>query len=317
MKDILTRQLHLGDGFWYNALPIGKFHDPRYGVIQVTPKLIESLAGNFGKVPAYKPPVKFGHGDGASSPGIIAEVEARKDGLWIRTDFQDDDAVKELKKGNFRYMSAEYVPDYMDKGTGKGLGPALLGIALTNQPAHPGVKPIVFSEAEGWTQNNKEFEEEEKKKMDMEAKLAEAMAQLTAEKAKVAEFTTKLSEVGKEVEGLKTQLTTSQATIEEMNQAKHEAEVQAFCDKQIAAGIPPAIVDKVKPVLMAAQSTIKLSDKEETNLQVLFGEVFDGMAKVQLGANGKLGAEGDKEILMADDIANCANQMSTKNKEAK
>lgn len=300
MFDLLT-QLEFGEGFWYNALPIGKFHDPRYGVIRITPKLVKDLAGNFGKVPAYVPPVKLGHGEGASSPGIIKKVEARADGLWIQTEFQDEATLADVKGKKYRYMSAEYSPDYMDKATGKGAGPALLGVALTNQPAHPGVQPITFSEG-AWKQ---EITEEEKHKMDMEKQLAE----LTA---KMAEMNQKFSDMEKENTGLKMQLSDSQSQLEQVAKEKKVAEVQAFCDKQIAAGIPPAVIEKVKPVLLATSDMIKLSDKEEKSLQVLFSEVFEGMAKVELGFNGKFQEPNSKTVMMADDIAAQANGMMIK-----
>ena len=38
MREILTEAVHrLGEEFWYNVLPVGQFHDPRYGRICVTP----------------------------------------------------------------------------------------------------------------------------------------------------------------------------------------------------------------------------------------------------------------------------------------
>jgi flagellar hook-basal body complex protein FliE len=311
--DLLT-QIELGDGFWYNVLPIGKFHDPRYGIVRVTPKLVKELAGNFGKVPAYEPPVKLGHGDGAASPGVIKKVEARADGLWIQTDFQDNDILEDVRKKKYRYMSVEYTPDYMEKSTGKTVGPALLGVALTNQPAHPGVTPIVFSEGK-WAQALPEEKtaEEEAHNMEMEKQLTEALQKVTELTQKVQEQSQKFSDLEKENTGLKEVLKTSQESLQRMEMEKHEATVNAFCEKQVAAGIPPAVVDKVKPVLMATRNTIKLSDKEETNLQVLFGEVFEGLAKVEMGFRGKPGTPEDtKAVKMADEIASMANGLLVK-----
>lgn len=308
MFDLLT-QLEFGEGFWYNALPIGKFHDPRYGVIRITPKLVKDLAGNFGKVPAYEPPVKLGHGDGASSPGVIKKVEARADGLWIQTDFQDAATLEAVKGKQYRYMSAEYTADYMDKATGKSAGPALLGVALTNQPAHPGVKPITFSDGhyqQEPTEPTKPTEEEKQKMDELERKLAEMTTKMT-------ELSQKFGDMEKENTTLKTQLADAQANAAKIEQEKHVQAVQAFCDKQIAAGIPPAVIEKIKPVMLATTAAIKLSDKEEKSLQDIFGEMFADMSKVELGFKGGFANPNDKAVMMADDIAAYANGTGTQN----
>lgn len=57
--------------------------------------------------------------------------------------------------------------------------------------------------------------------------------------------------------------------------------------------IPPVVVEKVKPLLLAKTSrTIKLSDdaKDETSTLKFFGELFEVMPKVQMGqASGNNG----------------------------
>ena len=61
--------------------------------------------------------------------------------------------------------------------------------------------------------------------------------------------------------------------------------MKAFCDKWTGKGIPPAALEKVKPLLLGKQSrTIKLSDddKEDTPTLKFFDELFEGMPKMPM-----------------------------------
>ena len=127
--------------FVYNLLPVGKFYDKRYGEIFVSDQLLQQMESNFGKYPAYKVPVKIGHGDGAPSPGEVIEIEAKPEGLEI-TMTLDRETSEAIQKKQYRYMSAEFDEDYQDKETGKPVGAVLLGAALVNQPANPYMEPL-------------------------------------------------------------------------------------------------------------------------------------------------------------------------------
>ena len=129
--------------FVYNLLPVGKFYDKRYGELYVSDQLLQQMEANFGKYPAYKVPVKLGHGDGAPSPGEVIGIQAKPEGLEITmtVDRETSDAI--LKK-QYRYMSAEFDEAYQDKETGKPVGAVLLGAALVNQPANPYMEPLVL-----------------------------------------------------------------------------------------------------------------------------------------------------------------------------
>ena len=132
--------------FWHNILPLGEFYDPRYGKIQITKELIQQLAENFKKgIPHYKPPVNISHNDLVGKYGDIVDVEAREDGLWAKIVLTDEGAELVQKK-KFEYLSAEFTEHYTDKETGEDVGAVLVGVALTNRPAHPKMQPIKLSE---------------------------------------------------------------------------------------------------------------------------------------------------------------------------
>lgn len=271
--------------FIYNLLPVGEFYDKRYGRVSITPEKIQQMVENFGKCPAYEVPVKLGHSDGAKSPGKVIGVEAKDNGLEI-TMSVDSETAKAINDKKYRYMSAEFDEDYHDKKTGENVGAVLLGAALVNQPAHPGVAPLVLADdinhnPERNDDSMSELEDLRLQLSDMKAQKAQAEAELKAEREKHSKEAEESAKKLADIEAENKKLLEERDKIEA---ARNEAEVKVFCDTRIAEGIPPAVIDLVKPVLLANTSrTIKLSDTEEKPAIKFFGELFDAMPKVSLG----------------------------------
>ncbi len=303
MPELITTQgVSLSEELWYNALPIGQFHDPRYGKVSITPDLVTKLAANMGKALAYPPPVKLGHGDGAPSPGVVKEAVAKADGLHLRMEV-DDKAAEEIRSGRYRYMSAEYHPDYMGKTTGKNVGPCLLGVALVNQPAHPGVRPIFLSDSGEWEQSDAPQEEPEEGGNNMDPEKVKEL------EAKVAELEAEKKELEKKAEEAKTLADGAVEEATKLKRERHEAEIKAFCDEWTAKGVPPVVVDKIKPVLLAdGGGVIKLSDDKETDLKAVFNDILEGMPKVALRTFGDpTGTREPDSAKRANSIAASAN----------
>ena len=267
--------------FIYNLLPVGEFYDKRYGRVSITPEKVKQMAENFGKCPAYEVPVKLGHSDGAKSPGKVIGVEAKDNGLEI-TMSVDTETAKAINDKQYRYMSAEFDEDYHDKKTGERVGAVLLGAALVNQPAHPYVAPLVLADdIEGNDNSMSELEDLRLQLSDMKAQKAQAEAELKAEREKHSKEAEESAKKLADIEAENKELLAERDKIEA---ARNEAEVKVFCDTKIAEGIPPAVIDLVKPVLLANISrTIKLSDTEEKPAIKFFGELFDAMPKIPLG----------------------------------
>ena len=265
--------------FIYNLLPVGHFYDKRYGEVNITKDKVKQIVENFGKVPAYEVPVKIGHDDGAISPGRVIDVAAKRDGLQI-TMVVDAETAKAINDKQYRYMSAEFDENYQNKETGEFVGAVLLGAALVNQPANPYMEPIVLvddiasnpnQKKEGSTNMNDELE-------NMRKQLAEAQAQLKTANETLEANTKKFADLEAQNKAL---------LIEKENaeKAKIEADVKAFADKWTAAGIPPAIIEQVKPVLLAKTSRIiKLSDDDKDDKPALkfFDDLFSGLPKVPM-----------------------------------
>mgnify|MGYP002855418139 CR=1 FL=1 len=261
--------------FIYNLLPVGKFFDKRYGELEISEAKIKQMAENFGKYPSYEVPVKIGHSDGAKSPGKVIAATAKPEGLEI-TMLVDTETAEAINNKQYRYMSAEFDDDYYDKTTGQKAGAVLLGAALVNQPGHPYVAPLKLVDdipnEEG--RNNKdmtELEELQLKYSDLKVQLQNAQddAEATAKKLSDLEASNK-------------------ALIEERERAenaRNEAEVKAFCDKWTGKGIPPAVLEKIRPLLTAKQSrVIRLSDDAKDDVPSLkfFDDLLEGLPKMPM-----------------------------------
>lgn len=284
-----------GTRFIYNLLPIGKFYDKRYGEIWVGNEMLQKMEANFGKYPAYEVPVKIGHGDGAPSPGKVIAIAAKPEGLEI-TMMVDAETSEAINKKQYRYMSAEFDENYVDKETNEPVGAVLLGAALVNQPANPYMEPLVLADDiapnkvggakpdKGRIGNMEAVELLQKKLSEAEEREKKAREELEANlqesKAKEAEAQQKIAEL----EAEKKVLAEERAKVAH---EKLETEVKAFCDEWTGKGVPPAVLEKVKPVLLSEGRVIKLSDKEDAPLIKVFGEVFEAMAKVPMGQKGR------------------------------
>ena len=270
--------------FIYNLLPVGRFYDKRYGEVNISQEKIKKMADNFGKFPSYEVPVKLGHNDGAKSPGKVINVEAKDSGLEI-TMLVDAETAKNINEKQYRYMSAEFEDNYMNKETGESVGPVLLGAALVNQPANPYMQPLKFADTTFnlFSEEDIEMTEVENLRLD----LSDAKAQLKGVQEEAEEKTKLLDEQAKRIEQLEAQ---NKALMEERKRAEdatNEAEVKAFADKWTAAGIPPVVIEKVKPVLLGESSRVmKFSDNSKDDAfnptLKFFDDLFAGLPKMPM-----------------------------------
>lgn len=139
------------------VLRVGTFHHPVYGKFEITDETLGSMIKNFkAKKPA--PPtemvVDYEHMGTADPPvkapaaGWVKGLETDDGGLFALVEWTDD-AVKEIKGKQYRFISPEFDLNYQDKDTGKRIGPTLISITLTNRPFIEGMQPVVLSEALG------------------------------------------------------------------------------------------------------------------------------------------------------------------------
>src|SRR5690606_125563 len=81
--------------------------------------------------------------DGAAAKVLALSV----DGNRLRADVEFTQfGVDAVQQRGFRYLSAEFVDDYVDNETGVSHGPTLLGAGLTVRPVIKRLDPVELSE---------------------------------------------------------------------------------------------------------------------------------------------------------------------------
>lgn len=126
----------------------GKFFDPRYGHFEISREMLLSMVRNF-DAQAYGQDIFI---DVAHAPdqGAAAKVLSLKvDGNRLRAQVEFTPyGVSAVKNRGFRYLSAEFVEDFVDNEQGQSHGPTLLGAGLTTRPVIKRLDPVTLSESD-------------------------------------------------------------------------------------------------------------------------------------------------------------------------
>jgi len=260
----------------YLILPIGKIYDSRYGELDFKKERIQKIVDNFKNgIPAYPPPINIEHNDYQGKYGEIKAAEF-ENGLLITVELNEE-GKKLIQDKKFEYMSVE-LEDYLDHKTGESAGEVLVGAALTNRPANPYVPKIELSEKEiekiqvgGKTKMTAEEIEAMKKENE---RLKEEAKKKEAEAIKLSEENKKLAD------------------------EKKKSDVEAKVKKWQDEGVPPAVAEKAKAILLGEADTtgkIKLSDGSSKDIVGLIDDLVAAVPKVDTKVYGK-----DKKIALSD-----------------
>lgn len=129
---------------------VGEWQHPSYGPITVTREDIERMVSNFNATDRALV-VDYDHGtdmgmtpEQSKAAGWIRELVVEDDGntLWAVFDATEDGA-EYVRKGEYRFFSPTFVPEFTNKETGEPQGFTLLRGALTNNPFIDGMHPAV------------------------------------------------------------------------------------------------------------------------------------------------------------------------------
>lgn len=128
---------------------VGKWFHKKWNTINFTPEYFEKAITNFkNNVLKHTPYLTYGH---LKEPYSVDSERRRGDLLNLV--FEDrylfgifdatDEAYNFVKDREYLYASVEMIPNFMDKDTGKDVGPVVLRAALTNSPFLPASKEVV------------------------------------------------------------------------------------------------------------------------------------------------------------------------------
>lgn len=124
---------------------LGSWFHEIHGVIKFTQADFDALVCNFkNNARGYEPYVRYGHHEkgagimqGERALAHMVDVKQEGDCLWGYFEPHNFEVVSEVERGEYRYISPEYIRNAKDRNTNEGLGPILLGLALTNSPSIP------------------------------------------------------------------------------------------------------------------------------------------------------------------------------------
>jgi hypothetical protein len=128
---------------------VGKWFHKKWNTINFTSEYFEKAISNFkNNVLKHNPYLTYGH---LKEPYSVDSDRRR--GELLDLVFEDrylfgifdatEEAYQFVKDREYLYASAEIIPDFIDKDTGKNVGPVILRAALTNSPFLPANKEVL------------------------------------------------------------------------------------------------------------------------------------------------------------------------------
>ena len=128
---------------------VGKWFHKKWNTINFTSEYFEKAISNYkNNVLKHNPYLTYGH---LKEPYSV--YSERRRGELVDLVFEDKylfgifDATEEaytfVKDREYLYASAEIIPEFIDKDTGKNVGPVILRAALTNSPFLPANKEVL------------------------------------------------------------------------------------------------------------------------------------------------------------------------------
>lgn len=140
-------------GDWFQLAKTGTFFSPVYGKISITPQDLANMFRNFKTKTPLAPtqlPIDYDHlSDEPAKPedgkaaGWVQDLQIRDGGqtLWCQPKWTKR-AAELISNGEYRFVSPYFLTDYLDKASGKKIGPTLKAVAITNRPFLEGMEPI-------------------------------------------------------------------------------------------------------------------------------------------------------------------------------
>jgi len=301
----------------------GKWKHPLYGDMTITQDTFNQILTNFKANVLGRPPfIRIGHDKGANptfgyapAEGWVTDIRQEGNVLFGVVEPTTPAAEENIRTKRYRFSSAEYNPNGVDRETGKKVGALLSAIALTNEPFLTKL-PEATLLADTPDMFYLDFAEEEKETMsDTEVKtivqkLSDSIHQFIANFKPAASQPTE--ETAQQLAAMQAELqklSTLQGQVQQLTEANQQlvsqlgiesksrlaAEVEREATAMVALGIPPVMVEQWKVLAQsdAGHVTIKLADKEGKEITVNQAEAMKNMLlalptehRIKLGQQG-------------------------------
>lgn len=274
---------------------LGRWKHPKYGTIEGTQQMFDQMKANFKRqILGRQPFVRIGHdrdgkdifGD-ASAEAWVKDITQEGDYLYAVADTTNDKITRAVQEKRYRFASAEYDPNYVDKETGLPVGAVLSAVALTNEPFLTRLPDAVVL-ADDQKKIYLDYEEDEKimeqeklleENNSLLKKLADTLTGFVEkfrpgqgnglnddEKKKLAE----LDDMKAKLAAAEAKLTATETEQEKVKLSLWTATVENRIKDLVAKGIPPAMCEQARTILLAnpayETTMIKLADGKEVSM---------------------------------------------------
>lgn len=135
---------------WVNICKVGKWDGYSDGPVEFTAETFRAIIANASKLST---PISWDYEHQTFNPmsvgpkpsaGVTQKLELRGDELWAFVSWTPR-AAQFIRDGEYRTCSVVIDPEHTDRVTGELVGPALLSVALTNDPFIDGLHVIQLS----------------------------------------------------------------------------------------------------------------------------------------------------------------------------
>jgi hypothetical protein len=142
---------------WIQAMRVGEYQHPTYGVINFTHERLQRFADSVkNKVRGIALDIDYDHkadpARGNEAAGWVEDAKVEGDGLYILVEWTKT-ALEKIKEGAYRYFSPEFQDEWKDS---KGIvhRDVLFGGGITNRPFLKDLLPVNLSELTFAEKNN-------------------------------------------------------------------------------------------------------------------------------------------------------------------
>lgn len=191
--------------------------------VEVTKKMLKKMIVNFDEnVRGIDLMLDWSHKSDEGAAAWFESLQLGDDGkqLWGTVSWTNK-GEETVRDKDFRYISSDFHPNYIDNESGKEFGPTLFGAALTNRPVIKDMAPTMLDE------HNPEEDKKRKLKKSEDDAMDKLKEELAVEKAKNKELNEKLEKQTKE-------LSETSKKLEDNEAATKLAEENADKEKKLA-----------------------------------------------------------------------------------
>jgi hypothetical protein len=268
--------------------------------------------------------------------GEMVNMELTDDGINAVIEIRDDETAKSIENRNIPDVSMGFEDNYLDKKTGKFVGPLLKHVGLVIDPYIKGMRrfvpladevpAVLFSDSQDYEKedktmtvkikNDREFDVEVTYAVDGENKTETVAAgaeievpedQAEAVKQQIADAEApKDNDKENELSEREKALADREAVLAEKEAAAAKRDAEAKFNKLLSDGkVVPAQKDAFMALSEASSTEIHLSDDETKTVDTLLSEFIEASPKLNLtdekGTDGEGNGGGDEVQLSEDE----------------